>query len=211
MKLKEHDFVELDFVGKIKDTNEIFDLTQESVAKLNNIYNPKFSYKPVAVCIGENNLIKSLENSLIGKEKGKYEIEIKSEDAFGKRNPELLKLVPSKIFKKENLKPFPGLNVNIDGNIGTIRTVSGGRIIIDFNHHLSGKDLIFEIEIKRIITDKKEKLDCLISKISSKYEIKIEENKADIKINLNEKNKNLLKEKILNLIPEIKEVNFNNL
>ena len=208
MAIKKGDFVELDFVGKIKDSNEIFDLTKEDVAKENNIYNPKLSYKPLIICVGEGDILNSLDDRLIGKEKGKHNIEIKSEDGFGKKNPALLKLVPIKIFKKENLRPFPGLNVNIDGYIGTVRTVSGGRVIVDFNHPLSGKDLVFDIEIKKIVKDGKEKVESIVSKVSNKYDLKIDKEVLNLNIELDEKHKELLKEKILKLIPEIKEIKF---
>lgn len=211
MTIKKGDFVELDFVGKLSETNEIFDLTKESIAKENKIFNPNFSYKPIIVCVGEGDVLKSLDEKLIGKNKGEYKIEIKSEDGFGKKNTKLLKLVPIKIFRKENLKPFPGLNINIDGYMGTVRSVSGGRVIVDFNHPLSGRDLIFEIEIKRIVNDEKEKAESIISKITEKFNVKIDKNNLIVKINLDDKHKDLLKEKITKLIPSIKEIKFEKL
>ncbi len=60
-------------------------------------------------------------------------------------------------FLEQKVQPIPGLQVNIDGMIGTIKTVTGGRTIVDFNHPLSGKTVIYEIKINRIVTDKKEK------------------------------------------------------
>ncbi len=211
MKINKGDFIEIDFVGRVLETKEIFDLTKENVAKENKIYNPKFPYKPIIICVGEREVISGLDDKLIGREKGNYNIEIKSEEGFGKKNSSLLKLVPINIFKKENLKPFPGLNVNIDGHIGTIRSVSGGRVIVDFNHPLSGKDLLFDIEIKKIIKENKEKIESILSKIIDKFEIKIEKDKLNLKINLDEKHKSILKERILKTVPNIKEVIFEDL
>ena len=125
-----------------------------------------------------------------------------------KEDPKLLRLVPANIFKKDNLRPFPGLNVNIDGIIGTIRSVSGGRVIVDFNHPLAGKDIFFDLEIKRIVKDDKEKVESLVSKISKEFEVQVKEKKADIKIKLGDKEKECLKEKITKLIPNIKNVSF---
>ncbi len=206
--IKKGDFVEIDFVGKIADSNEIFDLTREDVAKEKNIYNPNLSYKPLVICVGEGDILNSLDEKLIGKKEGKFEIGIKSEEGFGRKNPALLKLVPIKIFKKENLRPFPGLNVNIDGYVGTVRSVSGGRVIVDFNHPLSGKDLVFDIEVKKIINDVKDKAESIVSKINNKYELKIDKKVLNLKIKIDDKHKEILKEKILKLIPEIKEIKF---
>lgn len=208
MTLKKGDFIELDFVGKIKDTNEIFDLTKEDVAKEKKLYNPKFTYKPITICVGEGELIKGLDEKLVGRDKGKCTIEIKSEEGFGKKDPSLMKLVSIKIFTKENLRPFPGLNVNINGLIGTIRSVSGGRVIVDFNHPLSGKDLVFDIEIRKILKEDKEKIDSLISKITHEFESKLDKNNLTLKLNLEEKYKEELKKKIQKLVPSVKSIKF---
>src|SRR3989344_5633353 len=211
MAIKKGDFIEMDFVGKIKDTNEIFDLTKESVAKEKKLYNPRFSYKPVIICVGDGDLIKGLDEKIVGKDKGKFTIEIKSEEGFGKKDTNLLKLVPIKIFIKENLKPFPGLNVNINGLIGTVRSVSGGRVIVDFNHPLSGRDLVFEIEIKKVLKEEKEKIESIVSKFSNDFKISLEKNNLTIKVNLNEKIKEELKKKIQNHFSSIKEIKFEEL
>ena len=46
MTIKKGDFIEMDFIGKIKETNDIFDLTNEKEAKANNLFNPKAKYGP---------------------------------------------------------------------------------------------------------------------------------------------------------------------
>ncbi|MFS6939009.1 hypothetical protein ACDX33_11095, partial [Neisseria animaloris] len=74
-----------------------------------------------------------------------------AEEAFGKRQVNLIKLVPTNIFTKQNMTPVPGLHVNLDGIYGVIRSVSGGRTIVDFNHPLSSHDLVYEVDIKRIV------------------------------------------------------------
>ena len=208
MAIKKGDFVEIDFVGKIKDTNEIFDLTKEEVAKEKKLYNSRFTYKPITICVGEGELIKGLDEKLIGKDKGKCTIELKSEEGFGKKNPSLLKLVPIKIFTKENLKPFPGLNVNINGLIGTVRSVSGGRVIVDFNHPLSGKDLVFDIEVRKILKDEKEKIESVVSKFNKDFEIKLEKDKLELKIKLDPQIKEELEKRIKKLFLNIKEIKF---
>ena len=185
--IKEGDFVILDYVGKVKETNEIFDVTSEEFAKKYNVFDEKVKYKSVVTIVGENFLIKGVENSLINRNEGdSYKIEVKSSDAFGERNPELIKLIPIRYFRKEEINPYPGLRVNVDGIFGTIRSVSGGRVIVDFNHPLAGKDLEYEIKINKIILDDREKIHSLISFFAGlekeECEITILEKKAMIKI-----------------------------
>ena len=67
-----------------------------------------------------------------------------------------------KEFKKQNIKPFVGMPLSLDGQHGIVRTVDGGRVRVDFNHELAGKDIIYEIEIVDTIDDNVEKIKGLI-------------------------------------------------
>nr|MCK4929990.1 peptidylprolyl isomerase [Nanoarchaeota archaeon] len=179
--IKKHDFVELDYTGRIKEDKIVFDTTLEQTAKDSNIHNPKFKYKPVIICIGEKHLIKGLDDALIGKNQGTYTIEINAEHAFGKKTPELLKLIPTRLFSKDDIKPFVGLEVNVDGTLGIVRSVSGGRVIVDFNHPLAGRDLIYDVEVKRTVSDPLEKTRALLELMSVPFEnIDIVDDKAVI-------------------------------
>jgi FKBP-type peptidyl-prolyl cis-trans isomerase 2 len=183
MMIKKGDFVELDYTGRIKDDKIVFDTTSEDTAKASDIHSQKFKYKPVIICIGENHLVKGLDDALIGKNPGKYTIEVKSENAFGKKAADLLKLIPLRLFAKDQVKPYIGLEVNVDGMIGVVRNVSGGRIIVDFNHPLAGRDLIYDIDIKRIVTDLLEQVKAVLELMGVNFEnIDILDNKATITI-----------------------------
>jgi len=175
--LKENDFIEMDYVARIKD-NGIFDLTKEDVAKENKIHDPNTKYKPVIICIGKGDVIKGLDKFLIGKEVGKnYTVEISPEEGFGKKDQKLIKLVPTREFTKQNIKPMPGMHLNMGGVMGKIISVTGGRTLVDFNNPLSGRDLVYEIEIKRKVEDKKEQLQGFLDVVMKdcKCEVKDEE------------------------------------
>lgn len=211
MQLKEKDFVEIDFVARIKETNQIFDLTDENLAKKEKIYNKNIKYGPIIICIGENQIIKGLDSFLIGKEPNKeYHVEILPEKGFGKKDPKLLRLIPLKIFKKQNIQPFPGLQVNIDGIIGIVRTVSSGRSIVDFNHPLSGHNLVYDIKINRIVTKDDEKVISLLKSLVKDPKIILTENKLSIESKIPEPIQKILEEKIKKLVPNIKEIKFTN-
>jgi FKBP-type peptidyl-prolyl cis-trans isomerase 2 len=209
MTLKKGDFIEIEFIGKIKESHIVFDVTNEQDAKKYNLYNPKIKYSPLIICIGENNIVKGLDEFLIGKEIKDYTIELSAEKAFGIKDPKLMKIVPNNIFKKQKITPFPGLQINFDGIIGTIITSGSGRVIVDFNHPLAGKDLIYELKIKRLVTDTKEKLSSILKPLSNKdIDIKIENNIANIKLKINGQFQQPLINKIKTLIPEIKDITF---
>ena len=69
--VKKHDFVEIEYTGRIKEDGTIFDTTEEKVAKENGVYNKNADYSPAVICVGENNILKNLEEQMIGKETGK--------------------------------------------------------------------------------------------------------------------------------------------
>src|SRR4030042_131721 len=168
--LKKGDFIELDYTGRIKDDKIVFDTTVEQIAKDSRIHSSKYKYGPVIICIGEKHLVEGLDDALIGKNLGKYTVEVKAEHAFGKKSAELLKLIPLKLFSKDNVRPFVGLEVNVDGMLGIVRSVSGGRIIVDFNHPLASKDLVYEVEIKRLVIDPLEKARAVLELMAVPFE-----------------------------------------
>jgi FKBP-type peptidyl-prolyl cis-trans isomerase SlyD len=193
MTLTKNDFVEVDFVGKIVATGQVFDSTIEQK-------------KPVVTCIGSGMLLPAVDISLEGKSVGQeYSLDLKPEDAFGQRNPKLMQLVPLQVFKEKGVYPTPGLQVNIDGVLATIRSVSSGRVTIDFNHPLAGKALNFWVKINKQIIDVKEKLTALLKEWEP--EIDVKEKEIDIKISkkLPEKAGEIKAAQLKRWIPEIKD------
>ncbi len=185
--MDEGSFILLDFVGKIKETGEIFDLTLESVAKENNIYNPEFVYKPVPVIVGSHFIIKGIEEELKKMKVGeKKKITVGPENGFGDRSEKLIRLIPITEFRKQDIEPYPGMPINMNNLRGRVLSVSGGRVRVDFNHPLAGKELEYELEIKEEITKVDEKIKAIIElfvKTKEKIEVEVKEKIADIKIN----------------------------
>ncbi|MBI2109760.1 peptidylprolyl isomerase [Candidatus Woesearchaeota archaeon] len=205
---KKGDFIQVDFIGKTKDDNKVFDLTREEDAKKHNLHNPKTKYKPLIVCIGERNLLKGLDDFLIEKTPGKYTIDLKSEEAFGTKNPQLIKMVPLNLFQKQNIKPFPGLRINMDNIIGTVRTVSGGRVVMDFNHPLAGREVIYEIDVKGPITDTTEKIKGFLEVTLGVSDFELKDNNLTINAQLPEAYQKPISDTLKRLIPEVKEIHF---
>src|SRR3989344_8480167 len=161
--IKEKDFVEMDYTGRTKEDNALFDTTQEEVARKEGVHEKDSHYHPAVICVGEGMMLKAVEDRLVGRETGKeYMIELKSEEAFGRKNAKLLQMIPLSKFRQQNIQPVPGLQLNIDGVFGIVKTVSGGRCYVDFNNPLAGRDLVYNVKVKRIVEDDKEKLSSLL-------------------------------------------------
>ncbi len=210
--LSRGDFIEFDFIGRIKTSNQIFDLTLADVAKKEGIFDEHREYKPMIAVLGAGMLIKGFDKALEGKEIGKeLEFDVQPEEAFGQRNPQMVQLVNLNKFKE--FRPVPGIQVNIDGVLATVRAVSGGRVTVDFNHPLAGKALHYWAKILRKITDAKEKLKAAAEFIGLPAgDINVEGKKATIKgAGLGEMTKEVagqLRERIKKLIPELAEFEF---
>jgi FKBP-type peptidyl-prolyl cis-trans isomerase SlyD len=153
------DFIYIDYVGKIKDTGDIFDLTNEEMAKKENMFKPDFKYGPVPVIVDTNFVLPGLNDALREMKVGdKRVVDIAPDKAFGQKNPDLIKMVPESVFKDHNQNPAPGAFVTVNRLKGRIISNDGGRVRIDFNHPLAGKMLQYDLEIKGEITDTVEKV-----------------------------------------------------
>lgn len=175
MVLQKKDFIEIDFSAKIKD-GEVFDSTmKEDLEKLRHGHDHAIEAKPFVFSLGEGMFLKSIDEFLIGKEEGKsYDVELLPENAFGKRNPLFVQMIPLKVFREKQVNPVVGVTFNFDGKIGKVLSVSGGRIMVDFNHFLSGKTLQYKINVIRKIDSFDEKVQSLnefFFRKSFKYEI----------------------------------------
>lgn len=211
-KISKGDFVEVEYTGKTKEDNLVFDTTDEKTAKDNGIHSASMEYGHVVVCIGEQHVLKGLDEELEGKETGKeYTFELAPEKAFGKKDAKLIKMIPMSAFIKQGVEPQPGLQVNIDGVMGLIRRVGGGRCLIDFNHPLSGKGIIYKIKVNRIVTDDKENVKSYLKlALGPKVDVELKEGAAEVKTEkeIPKKIQEDVSKKIIELIPSVKKLNF---
>ena len=165
--IKAGDFIEMDFTGRVKETGEVFDTTLKEVAEKEKINNKK-EYSPLIFKVGDAGIIKGIEDFLIGKTLGSYHIELTPEKAFGYRSAKLLKPMSKALFKKHNIEAYPGLVVELDGALATIVSVSGNRVLVDFNHPLAGKEVAYDLILRRFVDDKKEQITFVVEKITGK-------------------------------------------
>ncbi|BDC35710.1 MAG: peptidylprolyl isomerase [Candidatus Methanoliparum thermophilum] len=156
--VKKGDTIELSYTGMVD--NEIFDTTDEELAKKEGIYKENLKYGPITIMLGAGHIIKGLEEELIGKEV-EYEgnVEIPPKKGFGDYKEDLKMLIPINKIKED---ATPGMRVMVDGKIGTIERVVGRRALVDFNLPLAGKVLKYNYKIVRKIEDPIEQIKSLI-------------------------------------------------
>jgi len=186
--IKNNDFIEIEYTGRFTDSNEIFDTTDIKIAKENDLFEEgsEAKFAPLILCVGQGQVVKGLDKALVGKKLNEeFKVEVTAEEGFGKKDAKLMSLVSANEFKKQKVHPVVGMAVNIDDSMGIIRSVSGGRVVVDFNHPFSSKDLIYEVKILKIIDDRVEKIK-LVTKnfFNIESEVEIKENKAEVKFKL---------------------------
>ena len=207
--MQKNDFIEIEYDAFDKDSGRLVDTTSEKKAKEHKIYQEGVKYGGIIICLGFRDVIKGLDDFIEGKEPGEYKVELKPEEAFGKKDSGLIKLMPMNAFIEANIKPFPGLQLNLDGILCTVRSVSGGRVMVDFNHPLSGKTIKYELKIKRKITDLKEKVISLLDLRLEKYNIeKLENGVLEVKSKIRKEFEKSLEKEIQEKIKEIEKVVF---
>ncbi len=156
--IKNKDFVELKFTGYVN--GNVFDSNiEEDLKQISQEAKPE----KLIIAVGEKMVVNGLDNALEDKEIGKeYRIEIPYKDGFGERKRELVKTIPLKVFTQQKVNPVPGASFILDNMMARVITVSGARVITDFNSPLAGKDLKYKFTIVREVTDAKEKSEAFL-------------------------------------------------
>jgi FKBP-type peptidyl-prolyl cis-trans isomerase 2 len=182
MTIKKNDFIEVEFTGNITGTDEIFDTNIEKDAKKAGMDIKEI--KPFILSVGHKMLPTGFDTDIEGKETGKqYTIDIKPEDAFGKRNPQMVRMIPTKHFHEQKINPERGMKLALDGQLVKILSSDRGRTLVDFNNPLAGKPVTYTYKINKIVTDQKEKVFALQDFLFRKqFDFEIKEKTITFKI-----------------------------
>ncbi|NJW53330.1 FKBP-type peptidyl-prolyl cis-trans isomerase [Salinimicrobium oceani] len=139
-QIKQNDTVRVHYTGKLTD-GQIFDSSLER--------------EPIEFTMGQGQLIPGFEKGLLDmKENEKKTIEIPADEAYGQPREELIQEV-EKSQLPEEIKPEPGMGLVSKSPDGremnlVVKEVKEDTIVVDGNHPLAGKDLIFDLEVVEI-------------------------------------------------------------
>jgi len=178
-KVKLGDFVLLDYSCLIKDSGELYYTTNSEIAKKFNVYDKSRKYAPQLVIIGAKEVPRGLEEELLKMEEGEEkEIELPPEKGFGKRDERKVRVLLIKRFREP---PKPGDIVVVNNERGRVLSVSSGRVRVDFNHPLAGKNLLYKVKITKIVRDPIERAKLLLERAfpnisMDRFNIRSEEN-----------------------------------
>jgi peptidylprolyl isomerase len=181
MALQKGDFILIDYVAKVKETNEVFDTTQEEVAKKERLGKEGDIYEPKLVVLGENWVLKALDEALTAMDTDKPQsVEISADKGFGQRDPEKIKRVPIKQLYAKEINPVVGARIEFQGKMATVRSTGAGRVLLDFNPPLAGRTLIYDVKVIKKLDAAEEKISALIHR---RVPV-VEENKFQLTLNV---------------------------
>ena len=147
-KVEAGDLVMAEFSGWIQDSEELFDTTDESLAKEKDIFDEKMVYGPQPLIVGMGRLFPGLDEHMLRAEIGKeYELVIPPEKGAGPRDPKLVELHPMREFLKQDIEPHVGMEVTVRNRRATIIAMTAGRVRIDFNNKLAGRTLKYKYKL----------------------------------------------------------------
>jgi len=107
--------------------------------------------------VGTPGLIKGFNNAVVGMAAGETKtIKLAADEAYGQPNPEAFQRIPKARFDNDFVFEVGGM---VGGNSprgpvrAIIREIHENAVVLDFNHPLAGKDLIFELEVVSVQGD----------------------------------------------------------
>ena len=163
--LAEGDFVLVEMTGRAVETDEVFDTTDEELAKEEGIHEEGKTYGPKLVVVGEGWVLKGLDDRLAGLKLGETaEVEIPPEEAFGERSPENVRTMPFRNLRSKGVNPVVGQQVDMDGRTAMVRSVGAGRVQLDYNHPLAGRKIVYHVKASEKYEGDEEKIRALIGR-----------------------------------------------
>ncbi len=131
--------ITLDFRLSLTDGTEAFDTGDE----------------PLTCTLGDGTLLPGLELALYGLRPGEEQtLTLTPEQAWGERRQELIKEMPRSDFPADSeLEAGQILAFSLpDGEetMGTVLAVEDDRVLVDFNHPLSGQEVVFQAKMLEV-------------------------------------------------------------
>jgi len=135
------------------ETNQVVSLEYE-VRDGDKVVDSNVGGAPLVFMFGKGQIIPGLEEGIKDMKIGeKADVLVKAADAYGEYNPEATQEVPKEQFAGIDLQE--GMTLYGQGEDGstvqvTVKEIKDDSVVIDFNHPLAGKDLMFTVTINNV-------------------------------------------------------------
>ena len=141
MEAKQGDVVRVHYTGRLTDGTQ-FDSSE--------------GREPLEFTVGAGQMIKGFDAGVLGMAVGeKKTIQVTPTEAYGERDEEAIIEFPSSNIPAD-MKLEPGMQLTLRNQYGqpipvVVLEVKDEVIIMDANHMLAGKDLVFDVELVEIV------------------------------------------------------------
>lgn len=141
------DAISVDYVGKLED-GTVFDTSEKEAAIEAGIYNEGRDYKPLKFTVGAGQMIQGFDEGVVGMKVGEEKtLKIPPEEAYGEYVKEYARELPR---DDDNFGFTPEVGMQLateTGLTGIVTEVNEENFVVDFNHALAGKTLIFKVKV----------------------------------------------------------------
>lgn len=185
--LKQGDVALIEYTLIERESGRVVETTSESVAKEAGIYSEGARYGPKLVVIGSGELPPGLEEALSNVQEGQeIEITLPPEKAFGKRDPSKVRVLPARELSSRGIVPRVGMEIEVRGERGVILSVGSGRVIVDFNHPLAGREVTYKLKVVKVVRDVQEKVKSFLERDvgAEGIEVSVEGGEVTLKVPL---------------------------
>ncbi len=135
------------------EKNQIVSIEYE-VRDGNSVVDSNVGGAPLVFMFGQGQIIPGLENGIANMAIGeKSDVLVKAQDAYGEYNDEAVQELPREQFAGIELEM--GMSLYGQGEDGStvqviVKEIGEESVVIDFNHPLAGKELMFSVTINNI-------------------------------------------------------------
>ena len=136
--IKEGSKVKVHYTGKLED-GKVFDTSNDK--------------DPIEVVLGEGTLIKGFEEGLLGMKSGeKKTIEIEPKEAYGEYiDGRIQEVEKTKLPEDIKVGMVLQATTEVGSMVITIKEIKEDTAILDANHPLAGKKLIFDLDVIEVV------------------------------------------------------------
>ena len=210
----------VDYIAKVKDTQEVFETTNEEEAKKHLIHDANIKYQPKLVSVGESWVLKGLDEALANTKEGdKLTIEVSSEKGFGERDSGKVRMIPLRKLGEDAEKVSVGDTIDIDNKKGIIRFIGSGRVQVDYNHRFAGKTILYDVNVVKSLNTDEDKILGILKRHFPVEDSKLNFDKTETELNIKipeeifradglQIMKHFIQLDIFKFVPNLKKINY---
>lgn len=153
MAITEGDSVVIEYVGSFED-GTVFDTSRYEVAREHGLVEAQGTdaedYGSLSFRVGDGEVIEGLETGVIGLSAGETAtLTIPPEAGYGAFDDERVREYDPEVFEgMVGQPPTVGMHVHAENGLhGDVTAVRDEHVVVDFNHELAGKTLVFDVEV----------------------------------------------------------------